>query len=248
MKQSFLIILLLVSFSLLSNAQKADRVVKKALLRYERSYGINFNTDGWGFGYRYGKAKTFTNKKTWDFTFSFIRDSKQIRYYSPYDNTAKSFFYGKLNNFYSLQVLRGRQKILTEKPYWGGVEVRFFYFGGFNLGIAKPIYLYVIDYENGGVLSLERYDAQSHNLEDIYGRGPFTKGLNELGIHPGLSFKIGLNVEFGPYQERTKALEAGFIVDGYVIPVQLMGFDDAKYAMMRLYVAYRFGKRYNSTN
>lgn len=248
MKQLVLVLSLVLCFTIMSQAQKADRIVKKPLLRYEQSFGINFNTDGWGFGYRYGKAKTFTNKKTWDISISFIRDSKQYRYFNPYDNAAKSFFYGKINNFYSLQALRGRQKILTEKPYWGGVEVRLFYFGGVNIGFAKPIYLYVIDYENGGILSLEKYDVQKHDLENIYGRGAFTKGLNELGIHPGLTFKLGLNVEFGPYQEKTKALEAGVVVDAYAIPIQIMGFDDPKYAMLRLYVAYRFGKRFNSTN
>jgi hypothetical protein len=148
-------------------------------------------------------------------------------------------------HFYSLQVLRGRQKILTEKPYWGGVEIRYFYFGGINLGFGKPIYMYIYDYMNGGVLTLEKYDVQKHDLENIWGRGPFSKGLSEIEFHPGFSFKAGLNVEFGPYQEKTKSLETGLIIDAYVFPVQIMGFDDPKYAMMRIYVAYRFGKRYN---
>jgi len=228
-----------------SYAQKADKIIKKPLLRYENSYGINFNSDGWGGGYRYGKAKTYRNKKVWDISFYFIRDTKQYRFYNQHDNSAKSFFFGKQIHFYSLQVLRGRQKILTEKPYWGGVEIRYFYFGGVNLGFGKPIYMYIYDYMNGGVLTLEKYDVQKHDLENIWGRGPFSKGLLEIEFHPGFSFKVGLNIEFGPYQEKTKSLEAGLIVDGYVFPVQIMGFDDPKYAMIRIYVAYRFGKRYN---
>ena len=230
----------------LSYAQKADRIVKKPLLRYENSYGISFNSDGWGGGYRYGKAKTYRNKKVWDFSFYFVRDTKQYRYYNQYDNSAKSFFFGKQIHFYSFQILRGREKILTEKPYWGGVEIRYFYFGGLNLGIGKPIYMYIVDFMNGGVLTLEKYDVQKHDLENIWGRGPFSKGLSEIEFHPGLSWKMGLNIEFGPYQEKTKALEAGLIIDAYVLPVQIMGFDDPKYAMFRLFLAYRFGKRYNS--
>ena len=226
----------------------ADQIVKKPLLRYEQSSGINFNSDGWGFGYRYGKSKTFTNKKTWDFSISFVRDSKQSRYYSPYDNSAKSFFYGKVMNFYSLQALRGRQKIITEKPYWGGVELRYFYFGGLNLGLGKPIYLYVYDVNDGNRVVLEKYDARKYVKEDIWGRGPFTYVLNELKFYPGISVKFGLNAEFGPYQERTKSLEAGIVLDGYLIPVQIMGFDEPKYGMLRIYVAYRFGKRFNSIN
>jgi hypothetical protein len=228
-------------------SQQADRIVKKPILRYESSFGVNLNSDGWGVSYKYGKAKTFTNKKTWDISFSFIRDSKQYRYYNQYDNSAKSFFYGKLINFYSLQVLRGRQKVISEKPYWGGVEFRYFYFGGLNVGVGNPVYIYVIDYDNGGILKLEKYDPQKHDLDNIWGRGPYVKGFGSLELHPGLSFKIGLNAEFGAYQESTKAFEAGIIVDAYAIPVQIMGFDTPKYAMLRLYVAYRFGKRFNST-
>ncbi len=242
-------ILIFLFFGLLSYsyAQKADKIIKKPLLKYENSFGITFNSDGWGLGFRYGKAKTYFKKKTWDISFLFVRDAKQFRYYNEHDNSAKSFFYGKLINFYSLQVLRGRQKIWTEKPYWGGVQIRYFYFGGVNLGVGNPIYVYVIDYNNVGVVNLERYDPNKHDLDNIWGKGPFVKGLSSLEFYPGLSFKMGLNVEFGTYQEKTRAIEAGFIVDAYAIPVQIMAFNPVKYAMFRLYVAYRFGKRYNST-
>jgi hypothetical protein len=229
-------------------AQKADRIVKVPLLRYERSFGVNLNSDGWGFGYRHSKAKSFTVKKSWDFSFNFVRDSKQFRYYNQADNSSKSFFYGKQINFYNLQVMRGRQKKLTDKPYWGGVELRYFYYGGINIGIAKPIYLYIIDYANGNALSLQRYDVQKHDLDNIWGRGPFSKGLSELTIHPGLSFKSGLNVEFGSFQEKTLSLEAGAVIDVFANSVQIMGFDNPTNYMLRLYVAFRFGKRFDSVN
>ncbi len=240
------IILVLVFFGNVYS-QQADRIIKKPILKYESSFGINLNSDGWGINYKYGKTKTFTNKKTWDIGLLFIRDTKQYRYYNPYDNSAKSFFYGKMIGFYSLQILRGRQKIISEKPYWGGVEFRYFYFGGLNVGIGNPVYVYVVDYDNGGILKLEKYDPQKHDLDNIWGRGPYVKGFSNLELHPGLSFKFGLNAEFGTYQESTKAFEAGVIVDGYAVPVQIMGFNTPKYVMFRLYVAYRFGKRFNST-
>lgn len=226
-------------------AQQADKIVKKPILKYESSFGINLNSDGWGFGYRHGKSKSFTDKKTWDISFYFIKDSKQYRFY-PYDNSAKSYFYGKKIYFYSLQVLRGRQKTISEKPYWGGVKLRYFYFGGLNLGIGNPVYLYINNYDNGSLLTLEKYDPQRHSKDNIWGKGPYVKGFSSLEIYPGLSFKIGLNAEFGPYQEDTKSFEVGVIVDAYAIPVQIMGFNTPKYAMFRIYVGYRFGKRYNS--
>ncbi len=239
-------IILALILPLLAFSQKADEIKKQALLKYERSFGINFNSDGWGVSYRFGKAKTYTNKKTWDINIGVIRDSKQKRQIYEGTNTAKSFFYGKLIHLYNLQVLRGNQKIIAEKPYWGGVEIRWFYYGGLNIGFAKPVYLYVLNSNNqNNQISLEKYDPQLHLLEDIYGRGPYTKGLSELSIHPGLTFKMGLNVEFGPFQEKTKALEAGFIIDSYAIPVQIMALNDPDYYQIRLFLAFRFGSRYN---
>ena len=226
--------------------QKADKIIKKPLLRYEKSIGLSFNSDGWGVGYSVGKAISYKNKKTWDFNFSFIGDSKQERQlWISSSSSAKSFFYGKLMHFYSLQIMRGRQKVIAEKPYWGGVEVRWFYYGGLNLGIGKPIYLYVFDQTINNTITLEKYDPQKHMIEDIFGRGPYTKGLSEISLYPGMSFKLGLNVEFGPYQENTKAFEAGVIVDAYALPIQIMGLNDPEYLKLRLFLTFRFGSRYN---
>jgi len=160
----YLIVLLFIPFGLFG--QQADKIIKKPLLRYEKSFGVNFNSDGWGVGYRVGKALSYKNKKTWDFNFSFIGDSKQERQlWISAQSSAKSFFYGKLMHFYGLQIMRGRQKIIAEKPYWGGVEVRWFYYGGLNLGIGKPIYLYVFDQTINNTITLERYDPAKHMIE-----------------------------------------------------------------------------------
>lgn len=239
----YLIVLLLISISIF--AQKADRIIKKPLLRYEKSFGINFNSDGWGFGYRTGKSLTYKDKKTWDINFSFIRHNKQERQLWIQHSSAKSYYYGKLIHLYGLQVLRGRQKIIAEKPYWGGVEIRWFYYGGLNLGIGKPIYLYVIDPTSHNSIIEEKYDPQIHMIEDIFGRAPYSKGLSELSFYPGLTFKVGLNVEFAPYQEKTKAFETGLIIDTYAIPIQIMGLNDPEYYRLRLFLAFRFGSRYN---
>ncbi|RLD42893.1 MAG: hypothetical protein DRI86_10900 [Bacteroidetes bacterium] len=243
-KTIYFLVLLILPISLI--AQKADKIIKKPLLKREKSFGINFNSDGWGVGYRLGKAITYKNKKTWDINFSFIGDSKQERQlWISASSSAKSFFYGKLEYFYGLQIMRGRQKIIAEKPYWGGVEIRWFYYGGLNVGIGKPIYLYVFDQATNNSVVLEKYDPTKHEIEDIFGRGPYTKGLSELSIHPGLSFKLGLNVEFEAFQEKTKAFEAGIIVDTYAIPIQIMGLNEPEYFKIRLFLAFRFGSRYN---
>ena len=91
------------------------------------------------------------------------------------------------------------KKLLNRKPYWGGVELRFIYGGGVTVGIAKPYYYYIIYPNPDGItgrLQLERFDPNSQSVDYIYGRGPFSKGLSEITLHPGIYLKTGLNFEF----------------------------------------------------
>jgi len=228
-----------------SFSQELEKSEVGLIYKREQSMGLNLNTDGWGFDYRLGFFKTGYVKRTFDISFSFIRDPKEVRYYNSYDQSSKSFVYGKERNFYSLRFLYGKQKDLANKPYWGGVELRWLNLFGFNLGLGKPIYLYVVDQANDGVVVLERYDAARHDLSVIYGRGPFSKGLDELEVYPGISFKTALNVEYGTIPEKTRSIEAGIIFNGYLRPYNIMAYSEPRYFDMSVYVSFNFGKRFN---
>lgn len=228
-----------------ANAQELETSEVGYIYKREQSMGLNLNTDGWGFDYRIGFFKTGYVKRTFDISFSFIKDPKEVRYYNSYDQTSKSFVYGKEINFYSLRFLYGKQKDLTSKPYWGGVELRWLNLFGFNLGLGKPIYLYVVDQANDGALSLDRYEPTKHDLSVIYGRGPFSKGLDELEIFPGVSFKTALNVEYGTISEKTRSIEAGVIFNGYLRPYNIMAYSEPRYFDISFYVSFNFGKRFN---
>lgn len=244
-KLQHILILTFLFIFLSSQAQELDNSEVGLIYKREQSMGINLNTDGWGFDYRLGFFKTGYLKRTMDISFSFIRDPKETRYYNSYDQSSKSFIYGKERNFYSLRFLYGNQKDLSNKPYWGGVDIRWLNLFGFNLGIGKPIYLYVVDQANDGVLDLQRYDPVRHNLSNIYGRGPYSKGLSELEVFPGISFKTALNVEYGSIPEKTRSIEAGIIFNGYLRPYNIMAYSDARYFDMSVYLSFNFGKRYN---
>jgi len=244
-KLQHILILTFLFIFLSSQAQELDNSKVGLIYKREQSMGINLNTDGWGFDYRLGFFKTGYFKRTIDISFSFIRDPKETRYYNSYDQSSKSFVYGKERNFYSIRFLYGNQKDLANKPYWGGVEIRWLNLFGFNLGIGKPIYLYVVDQANDGVLDLQRYDPSRHNLSNIYGRGPYSKGLNELEVFPGISFKTALNVEYGSIPEKTRSIEAGVIFNGYLRPYNIMAYSEPRYFDMSVYLSFNFGKRYN---
>ncbi len=238
-------IFFLLSLSLQGYCQQPDNSPKDVLYKRERSGFLEFRSNGWGFGYRLGKFKTGFKKKTWDLSFSFVRDIKQIKVVPINKAYGSRYYFGKLIYFYNLKALYGTQKVISTKPYWGGVEIRRFFFGGANLGIGVPVYVYVYNFDDGAGTTLEKFDPQKHDYQDIYGKGPFTKGLSELKLYPALSFKSGLNVEYGMLSSVTKAVEAGFQLDLYPIPVQIMGFKDPSYFMASIYLAFHFGRRYN---
>lgn len=230
--------------SLVAVSQVSEHSEKEILFNRERSYYLSANSNGIGFGYRTGKNKTAFKIRTFDYSFSNIRDLKQVRVISGYDD-GKSYYYGKLNYFYLLRVVYGLQKTISSKPYWGGVEIRTIVLGGFNLGISKPVYLNVLTGNSDKPIEVKKYEKDMLQ-QDIYGGAPFFEyGITEIALYPGLSFKAGLSVEFGKESERVRAFETGILVDGFMRPYQIMAYNPSKYYNFSLYLTYHFGKRYN---
>lgn len=221
------------------------------LLTKEMAGGFILHSQGWGAQFMKGKNVNFRKKRFLEFSFVEMKSPKEIRVINPYFSNAKSYIYGKLNNFYMLRGGYGQQHLIATKPYWGGVELRFFYSGGGVLGIAKPVYLNIInlvsitpnyfEYE----LVTEKYDPEEHFRDNIYGRAPFTKGFNELKFYPGLYGKAGLYFDFGTYNAAIKALEVGAILDVFPNPVPMMAYNDKEYYFITLFLSVSFGKRYN---
>lgn len=205
------------------------------------------HTEGWGFGYRNGKHHTYLRKGMWEVEFATMKHPKEKRVISLYENS-RSFIYGKLNSMYVLRGSYGVQRVLNQKPYWGGVELRWFFYGGASLAITKPVYLYIVKFneqtEQQDVV-VERYNPYEHTVDVIYGRGPFFKGFDLLRFHPGLYAKTGLNFEYGTTDALLKSLECGATLDYYPFPVTLMAFNDQQSFFLSFYLSLHLGKRKN---
>ena len=242
------------------DAAEADTVDLGYLLRKEKSGNVMLHTLGYGFGTRFGINKTYYKNRMFEFDFLEMRAPNQVRRYNENFPNPRSYVYGKLNNLYIIRAGIGRQHLLNRKPYWGGVEVRGFYYGGADIGFAKPSFLYIAYYsviDNQIVVdhtSLERYDPDKHFpyigqnpncLCDIYGRGPILSGFEKIRIYPGLYAKGGFNFEFSAQSDRIKSVETGIALDVFPKPVPVMAFKDANYFFLTAYHSFHFGKRYN---
>ena len=246
MKKVFLSLILLSITPLISFSQENVYEDSHVLWNREAYGGLIIHTSSWGLFYRNGKHKTGTRKRIWEIEAVGIKSPKEKKYTPDYDN-AKSYIYGKLNYLYLIRFGRGFQKIINHKPFWGGIELRYCLTGGFTLGIAKPVYLYIVNIidPNTGFYDLkeERFDPSI--VQNIYGRAPFLTGIDKISFHPGLYGKFGLNFEYGSKDKTVKTLEIGGVVDGFMEPIPIMAYEKSANVFYSLYVSIGFGSRYN---
>lgn len=235
-----------VAFSQDDELDGYDSVADRVLLKKEMTGGVTLHILGMGGNFRRGVNKTYFNSRIFEFEFVSMKHPKQIRVINPYYYNAKSYVYGKLNHVYILRAGYGFKKLLNRKPYWGGIELRVLYMGGISLAFAKPVYLYFWD-ETYSYVKEEKYNPDNyyHNSEYIYGRAPFTDGLGELKVYPGIFAKAGLNFEFGALNSKIRALEAGGVVEYFPKAIPIMAFNPAQNFIVTFYLNFSLGKRYN---
>lgn len=227
---------------------KQDSLGTDFFLRKERTFRIMAHSNGFGIGHTRGKSMTVFTRNVMNFDLLNMKTPKEIRTLYEYGEQSKSYVYGKLAHLYLLRASVGKEHLLNRKPYWGGVEVRYFYHAGAALGIRKPIYLYIINYRDNEplpYLTNERYDPAKHFQENIYGRAEFTYGLKELSFYPGLTGRFGLNFEFGSENERIKALEIGLNADIFPQGIKIMAYNDPYRYFLTAYISFNFGNRFN---
>ncbi|RLD41952.1 MAG: hypothetical protein DRI89_08505 [Bacteroidetes bacterium] len=247
-----LLIFLLLAFASLEgysqfDTEEFDSLENKILYNRQQTFGVVFHNLGLGIQFRTGKRLSIFKTRMWEFEFVSMKSYKQIRIQSYYPN-ARSYFYGKLNNAYFLRAGIVWKKLLNRKPYWGGVELRFIYGGGVSIGIAKPYYYYIIYPNPDGItgrLQLEKFSAKSQSNTDIYGRGPFSKGLNEITLHPGIHLKTGLNFEFGVRNTKIKSIEVGGGIDIIPMGLSILANNPNQILFPNLYLSISWGKRFN---
>jgi hypothetical protein len=248
----FLLSMLVVKNDVFSQKEEPegyDSIAETILLRKEMTGGITIHNLGMGINFRKGVNKTFFNSRIFEVEIVSMKHPKQIRVINPYYYNAKSYVYGKLNHVYILRASFGFKKLLNRKPYWGGIELRAVYLGGISIAFAKPVYLYFWDALTNTVdKQPKKYDPDNpfQNSDYIYGRAPFSYGLGEIRVYPGLYAKAGLNFEFGTLSSKMRALEAGAVIEYFPSAIPIMAFNPPENLLITFYLNFSLGKRYNS--
>ena len=241
--------------------EKVNQLIKQEeegalIFQKQNTFGLNFNSDGFGFTYEHGKYKTTTKTNLWWLSLGERKDPKQYKQSNAIGVSGtsivffgNSYVYGKQNNFYFLRLGFGQQKILGGKGNKNGVAVSAIYGGGLTVGMLKPYYVQVQDNSGSatGVKDIKYSDSTANKFLDpsiIIGGSGFGKGFGEMKYVPGITGRFALRFDYGKYNEVVSALEVGVNAEYYsqAMPI-LVGVNDTKKFFFNGYIALTFGRR-----
>ncbi len=220
---------------------------KPPLMKGEIAFGLNIHTSG-TVGLQFRKATNITGYKKfyWEGDLVGMKHPKEIKSVNRYFTDAKAFVFGKQNSLTILRAGAGFEKTLFSKFEKNGVDIRFIYGGGLSLGFTKPVYLNILE-PTGKFgefdIVVEKYDPKEHFLDNIYGRAPFTYGLNQINVHPGVYGRIAFNFEYSPIYYDIKSLELGAIIDAYPKDIPIMALIDNKKFYFTFYMTFIYGRK-----
>lgn len=250
MSKVFKYFLILLAFGIYSNSFLSQMPAKQqnyARFTKEVWGGLNVHTYGVGLNVSYAKFKTYKKKILYSLDIVGMQHEKEYKIFGSIDENAKRYVFGKLNSFYIIRPGIGKRKMLFEKLRENGLQIAFNWSVGPSLGFTKPVYLEVLKIDQFGQVlgnSIERYDPESHNLYNIYGRGPWSRGLTELKFHPGGFAKIGLEFEYSNERDLIRAIEIGSVLDVYATRIPIMTNIDNPFIFPTIYLNFIFGAKF----
>jgi len=218
------------------------------LYRNEATFGVfGHSASGFGIAYRKGIHASAVTKRMWEIEAQNFKHPKEVKTVNPYYENAKGFVYGKLNSVLLLRGGVGMQNVIYTKSDKKSVEIRYSYFLGATLGIAKPVYLEIVTPTNDpsvNVVSTERYDPDYHFPQNIYGKAPFFTGVDKTKIYPAGYAKLALSFEYADRYNAVKAIETGLIGDFYIKAIPMMAFNKKQQVYVMCYLKIIWGKKW----
>lgn len=203
---------------------------------------VSLNTSGFSFGFQQGKTPNYRDKHLWEIEFSYCIHYKAVS--GRIVPQGRAFSYGKLYDLFFLRGGYGYQRIITHKPYYGGVQIRYFFSFGASICFGLPTYLEIIKVkDNFYYTEVERYDPDVHDLRNIFGGARFFDRFHRIAVRPGFYGKAGINFDFSNNPLKMQVLEVGVSMDMVFPFIQQMAHNRTKPAFFYGYIAYAFGRK-----
>ena len=210
-------------------------------------FGGMLNPSGLGLFYRHTSPARLKKSHLWEIAFSGIHDFREKKIMNQKLFGTTPYVYAKVNRLYALRPLLGIQKTISEKSTKNSVGINVFGAFGPCFGFLKPNYVVieVPDPTNGRyVTESVRYNPELHKYEDVVGYASFRYGLNDTKALLGLSFKAGVNFNWGYYSQEFKSIELGCMIDFLPSKPEILHYVANKSFFSAFYVSFAFGNSY----
>jgi hypothetical protein len=217
------------------------------LYRNEMSGKLFATTRGFGVLFRQGKHITASTRSFYDIDIQTLKHPKEMKVPGESENR-KRFVYGKLHSVLLVHGALGLQNVLFQKGDIKAVEVRYSYSLGPTLAFAKPYYvkIYKTTPAFGNQEVSVRFDSENFSPDSnrVIGRAPFTEGLGELAIYPGINGRFNLSFEYAPYTNMIRAIETGLSLDYFPKALPMMARNPAENFILTFHVGFVFGRKW----
>lgn len=212
------VLFLVATFPMVGFAQTQDSYEYQS----EFTWGFNKNTSGGLIGGMvFKKARKLANPKVLE-TFGLeLMNVKHPQEYRRPSQEGNSFIYGKANYLYAVRLQYGRDLVLFKKAPQQGVEIKAVFAAGPSIGVVAPYY---VEYKpaDGGNYTVRGPYTEDIQFSNIVGTGRLFEGLGDSNIVLGGNLKAAFNLELGTSKSQVTGFEAGFLLDAYSKPIELM--------------------------
>ena len=257
MKLVLNIILIFCSINLIlgqknNNGVTQESVRKGVIYKNEKCWDFSLHTNGYNIGYHSGKILTYYKTKYIHIDFGLVehpRESKVSSLFIQNSSFFSNYTYGKQYSLWNLRASRGIIRYLSEKSRSKGLAVGYNFEGGLICGFLKPYYLRVLRSIDGKIVNEEiKYSEKNRqdflDVNKIESSSSFWKGINETVLRPGFGIKMSLRLDPGAFEKYARSLELGFLIDGYLQPVQILVTEKKEHYFINFFAKLQFGKRY----
>jgi hypothetical protein len=227
--------------------KRIDALIKQeeeGVIAYKKqtAYGVKLISDGYGFFYEVGRAKSVKKSMLYQFEISERKNPKEEKQSNPLSPSAP-LIYGKLNYFYPVKLGVQMQMLLGNKSNKNGVSVTGNLGGGLVVGLLRA---YEVEVDKAGTQTFVRYDSPDSLLfatGPYYGGPNFGTGWNHLKVTPGVYVKPAVRFDYGKLNELVSAIEVGVSAEFYSKKIPQMLRNKEKQFFFSAYFALMFGKR-----
>lgn len=227
--------------------KRIDALIKQeeeGVIAYKKqtAYGVKLISDGYGFFYEVGRAKSVKKSMLFQFEISERKNPKEEKQSNPL-SPSSPLIYGKLNYFYPIKLGVQQQMLLGNKSNKNGVSVTGNLGGGLIVGLLRA---YEVEVDKAGTQTFVRYDSPDSLLfvnGPYYGGPNFGTGWKHLKVTPGIYVKPAVRFDYGKLNELVSAIEVGVSAEFYAKKIPQMLYNKQKQFFFSAYFALMFGKR-----